>query len=110
MRLRAAALSLVLLAACGPENVLEEGEVIDRDYDDPDTWWGSQCYAYGQNGMCTASMPVQHHDDAHWFLRIAGYDDEGKLRREWHEVTQTLYDMGDDGLYINLSDGSIVQR
>lgn len=107
-------LALAVLAACGEGNVLEQGQVVDREYDDPDTWttYGSTCVARNRDGWCTFSIPTSstHHDDAHWKLRVIGVDDEGKERREWHEVTETLYDIGQMGVVINFRTGQTVPR
>lgn len=102
-------------AACGEPNVLTEGEVLRREYDDPDEdrWWSSQCVSYDpKTHACTFSIPVEHvdHDGPHWYVDIRGVDKEGKWREETHEVTQTLYDIALEGVYLNLNDGSIVHR
>lgn len=110
-RLAIAALTLALtFGACAPPNVLEEGEVIGHDYDDPDTWTTLDCAAYGANMNCIFYMTTTHHDSAHWFLQIVGNDKDGKERKEWHEVTQTFHDEVDAGQYVHLADESIVPR
>lgn len=108
---RAFCVAIVLaFFACGAKNVLDEGEVVGKSYDDPDSWWTSMCVAYHKDGWCQVSIPVQQTDDAHWFIDIIGYDDEGKQREETHEVTQTLYEMAQNGLTVRLSDQSIVPK
>lgn len=111
----AALLALLVLGACGEGNQLTEGDVVGKEYDDPDTerWWSSMCAARdARTGVCTMSIPVEHvdHDDAHWYLTIVGYDEDGKQLEEKHEVTQTLYDLAHNGLHVDLSDQSIVPR
>lgn len=101
---------LVAAAACGPKNVLKEGEVVDHDYDDPDTWTTLDCAAYDGNMRCLVYVNNTHHDGPHWKIQIVGDDDEGKQRKEWHEVTQTLHDAVQVGQYVRLSDQSIVLR
>lgn len=107
-------IGLWVLAGCGEGNVLEEGEVIDRRYDDPDTWTthGSTCMVRSKDGWCTVSIPTSttHHDDAHWELRVVGFDDEGKERREWHGVTETLYDLAQVGQVVNFPESRVVPR
>lgn len=98
------------LLACAPENVLEQGEVVERSYDDPDTWWSSICISYNSNGACAMSMPVQEHDDAHWELKVIGYDKDGKQRSEWHEVTETLFNLGEVGVTVNFPEMRVVPR
>lgn len=105
----------ILLGGCGEGNVLEQGEVVERRYDDPDTWttYGSICIARdAQTGVCTFSMPTSntHHDGPHWELRVVGFDSEGKERREWHEVTETLYELGQVGVTVNFPQGRVVPR
>ena len=83
---------LVLAAACGGQgNKLTHGKVIEKSYDDPDSWTTLVCAAYGQNGICTVYVTQTHHDPAHWELRIRGYDTDEKVRKEWHEVSEATY-------------------
>lgn len=106
-----AALALVLPAVgCAPPNVLEEGEVIGKDYDDPDTWTTLDCAAWDGNMRCLFYVNNTHHDSAHWFLIIRGQDKKGKWLEERHEVTQTFHDEVDRGQYAHLADESIVPR
>lgn len=103
-------LPLTLLVGCGPGNVLEEGEVVGRSYDDPDRWWSSMCVSRNNNGICTVSIPVEETDDAHWYLTVVGYDKEGKQREETHEVTETLYNIGVSGVTVNFKTQEVVPK
>lgn len=79
-----------LLLGCAPKNVLTQGTVIEKSYDDPDDWSTLYCAAQGKYG-CTLWLPQDHHDGPHWSLRVVGRDDKGKEHKEWHEVTEVFY-------------------
>ena len=90
---RVALAALLVLAACG-RPTLTAGEVVGREYDDPDTWTDTLCVSYDKNGWCTVRIPQEHHDEAHWFLTIRGpHPDPSK--NEWVtdrvEVTEREY-------------------
>jgi hypothetical protein len=93
--LRAAILALVILAACSEPNVLTSGRVVGKEYDDPDEWvtHGSTCIVYDDDGWtCLVAMPTsqRHFDGPHWKVQIEGSHD-GKVKREWYEVTDFRY-------------------
>lgn len=108
-RIAALALLAGLMACGGEEDKLTEGEVVEKSYDDPDTWTTTICVAYGKYG-CSVWVPQQQSDGPHWFLTVVGEDAEGEQREEDHEVTQTLFDMVSEGSYVDLRDGSTASR
>lgn len=87
----AVVLAVVAFAGCGEGNKLEQGRILQKEYDDPDSWWTTQCVSYGKYG-CSLSIPVEEHDGPHWSVRVVGYDKDSKQYKEWHEVTETLFD------------------
>lgn len=103
--------ALVLLVACSGGNKLDAGTVIDKSYDDPDTWFVPGVYIPGSPGSCTGGKtPVctpgrpgiyvpghQAHDGPHWKLRIQQAECGDDCRREWHEVDETTYHAHDIG-------------
>lgn len=104
------AVILLALLACGEGNQLDQGEVIEKNYDDPDTWTSLYCASYGQNGGCILWLPMTHQDGPHWSLRVVGVDDEGEQRKEWHEVTQTLYETANIGMTVNFPEDRVIPR
>ena len=98
------------ITACGPGNVLKEGEVVGRSYDDPDSWWTTMCVAYNKNGWCSVSIPIEEHDDAHWYLTVTGRDEKGKEHEEKHEVTETLWNLGQEGVTVNFDMQGVVPK
>ncbi len=101
--LLSALVALVLVAACGEQNKLKEGEVVERRYDDPDSWL--QPIPCGQS-MCLIPME----DGPHWEVRVIGVDDEGKQRKEWHEVTESLFEIADIGVTVNFLEHRTVPK
>lgn len=92
-RLLLTLLPLLFLPYCGKDNVLTSGTVVDKSYDDPDTFITYQCYSYRQDGGCSFSMPVEHTDAPHWRIKVEGPDpDDGDTIQEWHAVTESVYD------------------
>jgi hypothetical protein len=77
------------LTTCGEDNVLTSGTIIEKEYDDPDTWWSTQCVVY-KNGLCQVSVPVQNTDPPRWSIRIKG-NHNGDIVTEWHSVDPTEY-------------------
>ena len=55
-----AGMILLLLTACGPQ--LEQGKVVNKKYDDPDTWVTTSCVMYGKYGCQAYSTQTHHHD------------------------------------------------
>lgn len=81
-----------VFTACGDDNVLTSGKVIDKRYDDPDTWTELMCVSRDtKTYACTFWMPVDHSDGPHWFLQIQGYDTKEHRHVEWHEVSEAAY-------------------
>jgi hypothetical protein len=69
----------LLLAACGPDGPhVTSGEVVNRVYDDPDTY----CAIYGQYGC-----QMWANDGPHWKLRLACNGEES-----WVEVAAADYE------------------
>jgi hypothetical protein len=89
-----------LLAACGPGNVLSKGEIIEKRYDNPDTWTSFYCGSMNyQTGACLIWLPQTIHDSAHYWLDIRGQDDKGKWHRELHETDRATYQEAEVGLF-----------
>ena len=82
-------LAVILVTACGPDNHLTFGEVVEMQYDDPDSWWTTVCVSYGKYG-CQASVPIEQHDPAHYKVKITGRW-KGKQRTETHEISAGLW-------------------
>jgi hypothetical protein len=101
--------ALVLVAACGMGNKLDQGEVIEKSYDDPDHGSQLYCASYTKYG-CALWLTRETYDGPHWKLRVVGFDDDGKERKEWHEVTQTLYETADVGVTVNFPEDRVVPR
>lgn len=92
MRYAALAIGLVLLAGCGADNVLTEGEVVDK-WLDPGHYY-TTVICTGSPSVC---IPYQYFDDTDYYVVILGdHDDETVTEshsvsdRYWNEV-----DMGD---------------
>ncbi len=81
---------LLLLAACGEPNKLTHGKVIDKDYDDADTWSSYDCISHDSEGFCIAYMWNDHYEPEHYRMRIQGVDGQEDLR-EWHDVPEDIY-------------------
>lgn len=89
---------LVVAAAC---NGVSAGVVIEKDYDDPDSWVSSrpvyrqQCrsvlrrttYVNDCTQVFSHNETEQHYDGPHWSLRLRATD--GKTG--WVEVDETTY-------------------
>lgn len=102
-------LFLSLLAACGEDNVLTEGRVVGKEYDDPDTWTESYCSIYNSNGTCMIWSTREESDGPHYNIQIENRH-EDEVRREWHEVSPGFYDELQGDEYVNLENESIVPR
>lgn len=109
-RLLAASVLALIALSCSDGNVLTRGEVIEKDFDDPDTGSELYCSAYRSNGVCLLWLSRDTYDGPHWKLRVVGVDDEGKERREWHEVTETLYELAEVGLTVDFPGDRVVPR
>lgn len=104
-------IALIALFGCGDQNVLKQGTVVERKYDDPDSWWSTMCVAHDpKTYACTFSMPVEEHDGPHWSVKVVGYDEDGKKREEWHGVTETLYDLAQVGVVVNFPEDRVVPQ
>lgn len=82
---------LMVLAACGSHNVLQTGQIVEKLYDDPDTWYSDECISHDpKTYACVIWMPVRQTDAAHYWLRIEG-EHEGRQVRELHETDRATY-------------------
>ena len=89
----AVVLAALLLAGCaGGANRLHSGTVVDKHYDDPDTFTIWQCAGFDSKGQCTVRYPQTITEPAHWSIRVKGTDAEGKARTEWHTVDEATYE------------------
>lgn len=106
--------AVAFLIGCAEPNRLEEGRVLERSYDDPDTWTetDSYCMARSSNGWCTMTgySSYERHDGPHWHLKVVGFDKDGKERTETHEVTETLYQLGQVGVVVNFAENRVVPK
>lgn len=86
----------LLLAGCSS---IESGYVMEREYDDPDTWssmepvYTTECRSTGgatPSTQCSQRLlyyrDVEHYDGPHWRLRLRNNEDEG-----WRTVTEREY-------------------
>lgn len=102
MRLRIAAIAVVLLAGCTTVDASRSwngtGTVAGHAYDDPDDWdtESSTCWSYDKYSNCTFRTyeTTHHHDPAHWYLDIDDVFWGGEHRVE---VGQVMYDRCRDG-------------
>ncbi|HEY6074340.1 MAG TPA: hypothetical protein VIV15_13365, partial [Anaerolineales bacterium] len=83
------ALALTLVACSAPDH----GTVVEKKYHESYNWMQMVCAAYGQNGICTVYVPVEHHVPERWELCLRDGDDEGC--REVDQVTYHKYNVGD---------------
>lgn len=100
---------LMLVVGC---NTIESGQVVSKEYDDPDNWssiepvYIQQCQTemrsqstyvngkyetrYVPETVCHQQVayyhPVQHYDGPHWRFRLRSTNGEG-----WHTVTEGEY-------------------
>lgn len=87
------AVLVLALAACGAPDA---GRVVEKQYDDADTWiemrptYTTTCNA---QGICTQQqtgvVPIQHYDPEHWLLKLDDGDDSGWItvdERTWQNV------------------------
>lgn len=116
---------LLLAAACGDPNVLDEGEVDNHAYHPERTTWvpgpcatwstrtvwrGSGAHRYTTTDRtCTSYTYVPHVDPEHWRIRIVGTH-EGEERREWHRVPQACHDRVQRGQWVRLDGCEVVLR
>lgn len=107
-------LAVLSLLGCVEGNELTQGEVLEKSYDDPDTWTetSSYCMVRSKNGICMAYgySSYERHDGPHWSVRVVGFDDEGEERTEWHEITETLFELADVGQTVNFPNMKVVPR
>lgn len=97
---------LFSVASCGEPNHLKSGTVVDKHYDDEDTYYvpGSNSPGYESCSGGYGSVPRScyyvpgHHtpgyyqtDPPHWSIQISGEYD-GKTITEWHTVSQSEYE------------------
>jgi hypothetical protein len=102
---------LMVMVACGEDNVLDEGEAVRLDYDDPDTYTTTICSAYTKYG-CAAWTPIVNNDPAAWYVVIKAPhpDKPGEQRTELHEISQGFYDEVELGQWINVETEEVVPR
>lgn len=102
---------LMVVVACGEDNVLREGEAIRLDYDDPDTYTSIICTAYTKYG-CAAWTPIVNNDPAAWYVVIEAPhpDKPGEQRIETHEISQGFFDEVELGQWINVDTEEIIPR
>lgn len=82
----ATAVAALALVACAPDHgTVEDRQHSPAHYHD---WTSFQCIAHDKNGICTASIPVYHHDyvPEQWQLKLNDGKDTG-----WHTVTRDAY-------------------
>jgi hypothetical protein len=109
------AIVIVVLTACGEKQGPPVGRVIDRTYDDPDTWYVSgytisgSCMSYDKNGSCTyrsADVYIpghEEHDGPHWKVKLRR--GEGKTAVEgWRRVSEDRYDACQMGTWCDTTD------
>lgn len=111
-----ALLVLTLGAACAEPNVLDQGTVVDREYDDPDTSTSMYCQVYyptnpnGGGGGCMIWGEDTDYDGPHWKVQVIGRDAKGKEHKEWHEVTERFYEIAKLGVVINFPNEEVVPQ
>lgn len=111
------------LAIAGCSEPIKSGTVIDREYDDPDTWthwqpiYRERCeprtrtetsYVNGKSQTRTVTrmecrssvshhIPVQQHDGPHWRLKLRS--DEDVSKKGWITVSQNEYERYTNGMH-----------
>ena len=80
-----AAAAVLGFSACGPAT--DHGDIVDKRYTKPYTYWSNQCYSWDAKGMCTLSIPVQNHVPADYDIKVL--DSTGT--DAWLEVSPEEY-------------------
>lgn len=79
---------------------LDEGIVVDKDYEPPRTRLSYTTI----NGRTT---PHVYHDDADWRIKVQGVTEDGKHRAEWWDVGAGLYELIEIGDYVYMDGGAV---
>lgn len=104
-----AVILLFALMGCVEPNVLEEGQVVKKEYDDPDDWDTSYCIYEDEDNFCYVWGTEHHHDDAHYYLKVHGTY-KGKDRTETHEVTEYLFNIVSERDIVNFPNQQRIPR
>ncbi len=65
-----AAAFLVVLAFTGCAPATTFGDVVDKEYIAPYTYWYNQCYSYRSDGTCSVSMLTEQKVDAVYKVKV----------------------------------------
>jgi hypothetical protein len=63
--------------------------VIEKEYDDADTWTHMQCISNGKGG-CNGYMPIQQTDPERWRLKLE-YCEDTDCEDGWVSVSEATY-------------------
>jgi len=106
---RAAAGAVVVLAAvltaCGGPDV-RSGEVVGKNYEEPYTWYSSQCAMYDSKMACQIWQQVPHDEPEQYQITLENCDirDDGKCARQTHNVSPVTYEDAEIGDRLTLED------
>lgn len=91
---------LVVAAIFASLPQLDEGIVVDKDYEPPRT----RLRYTTINGRTT---PHVYHDGADWRIKVQGVNEDGEHRTEWWDVGAGLYELIEIGDYVYKEGGTV---
>lgn len=63
---------VAVLAGCGDD--VNSGEVTDKFYESPYTWFRQDCYSYSSNGLCRVYVTTPVYEEEHYVITLTDCD------------------------------------